>query len=419
MSSQSDDGSMTAQPRLVRLLGVPELSWLVERVRRRLERNEPATGVVTLSTATPAQRDAVERLLGRRPRAGSGLSVRLDEVDEVVRRSGAHPAGLAAAVVALTGPVPDRAALAAEHDAAWAAAFAPLDAAVAGRPDLHGWADGLRATGAVRRVAPDGEAAAPLLGRLARAVAALPAVGEPFGRFAERVLGSAHALDADQPLAGLLFGAARALADVPDGRGAAWRREVWAAVGLVRDELSSTVLTLGLPGDPTTPTGRMLGALGEVGEPAVLTLRQLSRDPPRLALAGRVVSVCENPVVVAAAAERLGPGCAPLVCTSGQPGAAVMALLTAAHLAGATLRYHGDFDWGGLRIANVLFARLPCIPWRFDTASYRRVADGGSHLLTGIPVAAGWDPDLDEAMHRHGWAVEEERVLDELVADLA
>jgi uncharacterized protein (TIGR02679 family) len=161
----------------------------------------------------------------------------------------------------------------------------------------------------------------------------------------------------------------------------------------------------------------MLGALGDAGEPAVLTLRQLTRDPPRLALAGQVLSVCENPVVVAAAADRLGADAAPLVCTSGQPGAAVMALLIAAHRAGATLRHHGDFDWGGLRIGNVLFARLPVTPWRFDTAAYLRVATGG-RPLSGVPVAAAWDPDLAEALHRHGWAVEEERVLDDLLSDL-
>ncbi len=92
-----------------------------------------------------------------------------------------------------------------------------------------------------------------LLDRLARAVIAPPVNPEPVGRFAERVLGSAHALDADRPLSGLLFGAARALGDVPEGRGASWRREVWAAVVLVRDELSSIVLTFGLRGDPDHP----------------------------------------------------------------------------------------------------------------------------------------------------------------------
>jgi uncharacterized protein (TIGR02679 family) len=399
------------------LLGGDELGWLRDRVRRRLERGEPITGTVTLSRATPAQRDAVARLLGRRPRGGSGVSVRLDDVDALLRRSGAHPGGLAAGVVALTGAVRNRAAVVAEAEAAWAIAFAALDAAVAERPELHAWAAGLRSTGTVRRIARDAATAGELLEQLATVLAALPTEPEPVGRFAERVLGSAHALDADQPLAGLVFGAARALGGMGEGDGAAWRREVWASVGLLRDELSSTVLVLNLPVATDTTTGRMLA--GMAGEPAVVTLRQLRRAP-RLVPAGHTVSICENPVVVGEAADRLGAAAGPLVCVSGQPGVAAITLLRHLAAAGARLRYHGDFDWGGLRIGNVVFGRLPVEPWRFDAAAYRQAAaQGAGRPLTGEPVACTWDPQLAEVMRSTCHAVEEERVLDELLADLA
>jgi uncharacterized protein (TIGR02679 family) len=384
-------------------------------VRRRLERGEPIAGTITLSRATPAQRDAVARLLGRRPRDGATVSVRLEEVDALLRRSGVHADGLAAGVVALTGPVRERAAVAAEADAAWAVAFASLDAAVAERPELRAWAAALRSTGTVRRIARDPVTAGELLGKLATVLAALPAEPEPVGRFAERVLGSAHALDPDRPLAGLVFGAARALGGVGDGDGAAWRREVWASVGLLRDELSSTVLVLNLPVATDTPTGRMLA--GMAGEPAVLTLRQLRR-PPR-PQGGCMVSICENPVVVAEAADRLGTVAGPLVCIGGQPGVAATTLLRSLAAGGARLRYHGDFDWGGLRIGNVVFGRLSAEPWRFDAAAYRHAAaQGAGRPLTGEPAACTWDPALGEAMRSTGHAVEEERVLDELLADL-
>jgi uncharacterized protein (TIGR02679 family) len=385
-------------------------------VRRRLERGEPIAGTVTLSRATPAQRDAVARLLGRRPRDGATVSVRLEEVDALLRRSGVHADGLARGVVALTGPVRERAAVAAAAEAAWAVAFASLDAAVAERPELRDWAAALRSTGTVRRIARDPVTAGELLGKLATVLAALPAEPEPVGRFAERVLGSAHALDADRPLAGLVFGAARTLGGVGDGDGAAWRREVWASVGLVRDELSSTVLVLNLPVATDTPTGRMLA--GMAGEPAVLTLRQLRR-PPRLR-SGCLVSICENPVVVAEAADRLGTAAGPLVCVGGQPGVAATTLLRGLAAGGARLRYHGDFDWGGLRIGNVVFGRLPVQPWRFDAVAYRHAAGhgGAGRPLTGEPVPCTWDPELTEAMRGTGHAVEEERVLDELLADL-
>ncbi|MGH3587280.1 MAG: TIGR02679 family protein [Pseudonocardia sp.] len=384
-----------------------------------MARDEPLTGTVTLSGATEAQRAAMARLLGRRLRDGATLSVRLEDVDAVLRRSGAHPDGLAAGIVALTGPVLSRAALVAESEAAWSAAFAPLAAAVAGRPELHAWAEGMRGAGTIRRIARDPLTARGLLTELEAVLAELPTEPEPVGRFAERILGSAHALDADRSLAGLVFGAARVLGGVGDGAGAAWRREVWASVGLLRDELSSTVLVLNLPVATDNPTGRMLAALREAGEPVVLTLRQLRR-PLGQAVPGMTVSICENPVVVAEAADRLGAGSAPLVCLGGQPGAAAMTLLRGLVEDGARLRHHGDFDWGGLRIGNVVFGRLPVVPWRFDATAYRHaVTLGAGRALAGEPAACAWDPDLGAVMRRVGRAVEEERVLDDLLDDLA
>ncbi|HYT11121.1 MAG TPA: TIGR02679 family protein [Mycobacteriales bacterium] len=406
--------------RLVRLLGGDDLGWLVERVRWRLERGRPLDGSVTLVGATAEQRAAVHRLLGRKPRPGIALTVPLAAVDEVLRRSGACAGGLAAAVRTLTGEVTDRAAAAAASERDWRQAVAPLDGVVAAHPELTGWRDQLLAGGLLRRLARTPDGAALLTARLAAVVSYLPAGGEPFGRFAAAVTGDPHALDDDRPLATLALGAAQALTSLPAGTGAEWRREVWASVGVLRDDLSSTVLALGLPGDPATATGRALGAWREAGQPAVLTLRQLVRDPPRASLSDTVVSVCENPVVVSTAADRLGSDCTPLVCTSGQPGTAVIQLLRLAVAAGATLRYHGDFDWGGLRIGNVLVDRLPAWPWRYDAVAYRRlVAAGLGRELAGEPVTAGWDPELTREMTRSRRRIDEELVLDDLLADLA
>jgi uncharacterized protein (TIGR02679 family) len=427
------------QERLERLLGGPELEWLIARVRRRIELGRRLDGVVTLKDASVAQRRAVQRLLGRPPRAGRALSVPLRVVDEVVRRSGAGPDGLEAAVVALSGPAVVRAEASAAEQSAWERAFAPLTELVsrrvqAGAPacdELAAWLQRLRGSGAVKRIEPDSDAARLLLERLVTVLEALPAAGEPLGRFAARTVGSAHGLDDGQPLAALALGVARAIGKidgpVPGESQTEARREAWAGVGLLCDELFSTVLTLGLPGEQETASGRVLGVARESGQPVWLTLRQLVRDMPRWAsvsqggLSRRTVHVCENPVVVACAADRLGPECAPLVCTAGQPGAATMHLLRALARAGARLVHHGDFDWGGVRIGNVLHARLPLASWRFDADEYLRAAESvaSSQPLTGVPVTATWDPHLGEAMHSAGRRIEEELVLDGLLADLA
>ncbi|MFE0070310.1 TIGR02679 family protein [Nonomuraea sp. NPDC059023] len=393
--------------RLARLLGGDELAWLVDRARTRLERGRPLTGSVSLAGATHGQRRAAETLLGRRAGSGASLSVSLEEVDRVLRASGACD-GLAEAVALLRGPIRDLTALAADRDTAWRTAFAVLDTHLARRAgdgqDLAGWRGWLDSSGLVRRLAPEPADAGSLLDRLVAVLARLPSTGVPIGRLAAETCGDAHALDDGRPVATLALSAARALAGLPYAAegGADARRAAWAAVGVHLDELSSLVLSLGLPGDPTP------------GEPHVRTLRQLRRAEP---IAAGLVRLCENPVVVAAAADDLGAACPPLVCVNGRPSAAVWRLLGLLAAGGSSFAYHGDFDWGGVAIAAAVHERVGFTPWRYDAASYRRAA--GDAPLAGRAVPTPWDPPLSEAMRRRAVRVEEELVLSELLSDLA
>jgi uncharacterized protein (TIGR02679 family) len=417
----------TDDERLTRLLGDPELAWLMDRVRRRLELGLELDTTVKLSGASMAQRQAVHRLLGRAPRSGRTLGVSLPSLDAVIRRSGACDGGLAVASSLLSGPLITRADAVRAIAGDWDRAFEDLERIVAAspRPELSSWLSDVRASGLVKRLEPEPDRARLLLDRLARVVGALPVDGEPIGHFASRTAGSAHALDDGEPLATLTLDAARVIARFRarevDESSAAWRREVWAAVGLLRDELSSLVLCGGLPGDGVSVTGRIMAAGTEGGQPVALTLRQLVAEPPAWTrhVRGLDVRVCENPVILQMAADRLGPRCAPLVCTSGQPGAAVMQLLRHLVQAGARLSHHGDFDWGGVRIGNVLHARLPIRPWRFDFSAYRQhVATHRGPPLRGRPATACWDANLSTAMLATGSAVEEESVAESLLSDL-
>jgi uncharacterized protein (TIGR02679 family) len=402
--------------RLRRLIGGPDTAWLVERVRRRMELGKPLTGVVTLNPATAEQRRAAETLLGRRPASGTSLAISLPEVDGVLRRSGACADGLAAAVERLTGAVTPRADEEARRAAAWRAAHAELDAVVAGRPELAEWRTWLDRTGVVRRVAADAAEATRLLGDVARVLRRLPSPGVPIGRLAGEACRDAHALDDGRPVGTLALSAVRALSGVNDGGSADTRRRAWAAVGVHLDDLSSLALCAGLPGDGATPLGRSLALARDAGEPCMLTLRQLRRHDAASRPGPDVVHICENPVVVAAAADELGPRCPPLVCVHGHPSAAVRTLLDLLADSGARFAYHGDFDWGGVTIAAAVYDRYGWTPWRFDAAAYRS-APGGT-ALTGRVCPTPWDPALATAMTERGVRVEEELVLDDLLADL-
>lgn len=411
-------------PRLRRLLGVPETAWLVERVRDRLAAGRPLETSTTLKPATPEQRRAAESLLGRRLRSGASLTVPLAEVDRVLRDSLACPDGLAAAVVALTGPVADKRAQEAALAASWRRALDELDQpTVTDRPALASWSAVVASSGLLKRLSGGDPATARRLAADAvRVLTRLPADGLALPVLAARTVGDAHALDDGRPLTTLVLSAVRHLTDLPAAAtaDADGRRTAWAAVGVARDELSSRVLALGLPGSGSGAVGRMLAAARDEGEPAVLTLRQLTRRVPDLGVHDHLVRVCENPAVLAAAADELGPGCPPLICVEGTLSAAARSLLRHLLGRGCRLAFHSDFDWGGVRIATGFLRLFDARPWRYDAASYLAAVERGlgTPLSTGSPAPTPWDPALGEALGHHRVRVEEEHIIDHLLADL-
>jgi uncharacterized protein (TIGR02679 family) len=357
--------------RLTRVLGTPETAWLVERIRKRATQGRPLKGNLALSNATQAQRRAVDALLGRAPSRGASLSVRLEELDELLRTAGIHSGGLRAAVEELTGPIPDSKANAQAEAWAWQQAYEPLDAAASHNAYLQHWWSGSQARAMFKRLAGgDPNAAREIATRTAAVMAVLPADGVSLPVLAARTLGDAHALDTDQPVGKLAFAATEqwACSISADSEGlrtlpkAERRRAQWAELGVSLDEVSSRVLTLGLPGNPDSPgsLGPLLAVAREYGEPLALTLRQVrqggaSADPDPWGIGGGEVFVCENPAVLEAAARQLGPRCPPLICVEG-------------------------------------------------------------HL--SVPCHASWDPCLCAAIATRAIRVEEEHVLPDLLADL-
>jgi uncharacterized protein (TIGR02679 family) len=103
------------------------------------------------------------------------------------------------------------------------------------------------------------------------------------------------------------------------------------------------------------------------------------------------------------------------------PAAAQRTLLGQLARAGARLRYHGDFDWAGLQIANQVLRACGALPWRMAAADYEAAiaaATGHIHPLAGNAVRASWDSALAPAMQRSGQALAEEGQAELLLADL-
>lgn len=404
--------------RLLQAVGGHAFDWVWSRIRARMEAGQPLSGTVRHPRPSEEERGGLARLLGR-PLRGEGISLRLEELESLLLRGGLAP-DLRAAAEALGGPVRPVREERERTEQAWEELYSSAVARVA----RHGaggqlWLEELRQGGLLKRASRGELMEAARLLELALEVAArLPAGGMSLAELAAAVGRDSHALDEGRPLGTLCVRLAARLGGVEGWETAEKRRDAWASVGVLCDELSAPGLVLNLRAGPGGVTGRVMALHAEAGEPQRLSIRQLLREPPRFSVehTGPLVSICENPNVVAAAANRLGATASPLICTEGQPKTAVMLLLRALSAAGVALRFHVDFDWAGLRIGNLLARRYGARPWRMTAADYRSVP--GEVELGEDAVVVEWAPELSEAMRLTGRAVYEEQVLEGLLEDL-
>ncbi len=412
--------------RLERLLGGPDLATLRKRLRRHFERQgEPdADRVLHLGGLEPVEREALALLTGRPVSTARSARIDVARIDTALQAAGLC-SSLRDALEQLEGPIENRTALRTAAEQAWATVVQRT-----GRDArLQAWLQTPTAGTLLKRLARrDAALAETLLAKADAVMRRLPAPGLARAQLAAQVLGSAHALDAGQPVASLVLAAWRHgsthrdvnLDVVPSASSDSdtqvveeRARDVWARAGVLVNELARPALALNLPVLGTPPFAQ--------GEPAYLSLRRLLREPPAWAVQGRNVYVCENPNLLAIAADRLGACCAPLVCTDGMPAAAQRTLLDQLSGAGARLHYHGDFDWPGLQIVNYVVRRWQAQPWQMRTRDYEAAVQAAARRppdLAASKITAIWDSQLAPAMCRHGLAIAEEAVAEFLTEDL-
>jgi len=399
--------------RLERLLGGAGLAALRARLRERYARGS-AVEQFTLSGLSVPERRALEGLLGLPPRHAGSLRLSAAALDQAVARAGLA-ADFRAALEALDGPIEDRKALRQARNLAWENTFATVSHVA-----LQQLLTITTARGLVKRLArSDPETASNLLRQAASILERVPAAGMPLARLAAEATGDAHALDEGRALGTLVLAVFGPGPDPDADAEGARPRSRWAALGVSVNELAAPALILNLPAVPDTPGGRLALQACQLGEPLHLSLRTLLRAPPRWQVSGHRIFVCENPTVVAIAADALGAGCAPLLCTEGMPAASQRTLLSQLAACGAELHYRGDFDWPGIRIGNWVVRSVGARPWRFSAEDYQAHASRSRRQLQGAPVAAIWDGRLEAAMSQEGRALEEESVVADLLADLA
>lgn len=406
-------------------------AWAV--IRRRFEAQGLSPhGRVRVPTATRAERHAVGGLVGRTV-TKDAVVVDLGALDERLRqRSGIG--GLAPVLTALFGDdLRDRPALRAARVEARERPL-QLAAELVDRPWTADWVAGMRSAGLLT-----GRAEADQVVRQAAAIldALLPAradtslagnaagglsADEPFHErtwsrveLGARLAGDAHALDQDRLLHHVVLRGLAAAVGAPLPEGAAQREALWAGFGVEPDLLSRTCLVWGWEPDGSSPVEARLATAARAGDPIHVTAWDLRRLGPSAFAGPRRVLVCENPRVVEAIAEASAQAWT-LICTSGEPNLVVGAVLAGLADAGAEIRYHGDFDWPGIAIANRVVARFGATPVLMSAEDYLAALRPDGPPLLGADVEASWDPELAAAMRLHGRAVHEESVLEALLS---
>lgn len=393
----------------------PGLAALWRALRDRLERAQGPVRRVRLSGLSREEREALADLLGWKRLPGETATVSVDQLDAILLDS---PAGLdsTAVVAAIGGPLRNRVAERRADNSARAELWQWLShhPVVRAEPALDAWVDYVKSNGLIDSSVPVTRA---MLEGVLTVLESLPGGGEPLPEFAERVCGHTHALDDGRRLSTYVLRAVACLHDEPAPTSAVERRALWQRAGLECDTLSTSVLVAGLrpAGDGTLARTTRLWA--RAGHATRLTLAQLRTEAvtgDRLPL----VRVVENPSVVAVALGKLGTTCPPLVCTSGWPNVAVIELLRQLSLNGTTLHCHADLDGAGVRIAAYMSAKTGAWPWRMTAADYLQAVPLQGPDVGRVPEAP-WDSALAPALRAHGIAVSEERVIQQLVSDLA
>jgi uncharacterized protein (TIGR02679 family) len=343
-------------------------------------------------------------------------------IDEALNRAGIA-GSLREALELIDGPIVHTETARAELQAEWLRVVSHVGCA-----EFFAYLQAPSGLGLLKRLSNGSPAAAARLCRNVDIVLnALPARGMTRAQLAAKTLGDAHALDNGRPAAALILAVWRAKAapkpnpdeedplNVENESGDERIRDVWAKAGVLVNELArpALFLNLSMKGRPAPPNA--------AGEPTYTSLRFLLRSSPCWDVNGLDVYVCENANLLAIAADQCGNKCAPMVCTDGMPAAAQRVLLQQLTAAGGRLRYHGDFDWAGVRIGNYMMREYGARPWRFHAADYLAAvaqAPRPGLALSGPETSASWDGALTVAMQEHQLSIAEESLSDLLLQDL-
>lgn len=252
------------------------------------------------------------------------------------------------------------------------------------------------------------------------AIGAIGRLGRPqlLPVFAAELSGDPHMLD-DAASCGQLFNhALMYLTGVEQIKGISGRSELLEKVGLYSDMVSSFVYCKNIrlyDGNGEHPAYK---AFLERDEAFTLNIGNLAGIDNAAAL-NNTVYIVENPAVFTALSRRTKG--VSLICTAGQPKGAGISLLGL--LDNVRMYYSGDFDMGGINIAERLFRMFGNMhPWHFGSEDYmaalsdKQLTDTAVRSLSGMRNACL--KETIQLMLKTGYTGYQENIVEQLIDDL-
>lgn len=236
--------------------------------------------------------------------------------------------------------------------------------------------------------------------------------------FAAEVSGDPHMLD-DGTSCGQLFNhAIMYLTGTDQIKNTSDRSELLEKAGLYSDMVSSFVYCKNIrlyDGNGEHPAYK---AFLERNEAFTLNIGNLT-DIERAEALNNTLYIVENPAVFTALARRTKG--VSLICTAGQPKGACISLL--GFTSNTRMYYSGDFDMGGINIAQRLFGMFKnMLPWHFSPDDYIKALSDKRLTDTAVKslreVQSPYLKETVQLMIKTGFAGYQENILELLINDL-
>lgn len=422
---------------------------LFAAAQRKYESIGRIGGTVRLSRLREEEKEKLSGLLARSLKKQQSLTLRLQELENILRASRFEIDLLSLLNLLYGEKVKPKSVQQGEAESAWRAFIGQLrNGAVKEKTRL--WLDGVaegRGYGyrTFREIYDQiklGQGENHLLAVI-RGIEQLP-VGEKqqLPIFAAKISGDPHFLDRDCPWGRLFYYGLLAYLKDPgeeepfdDGKTSSYRiRKQYEQAGILLDALSSQVLVI----DPNESSSYAITLDG------IERFRERWEDSKtdryddhfsfiNRTMAVKHIFVSENPSVCEALARRIGKTDRPvpaILCTSGQPSVAALQLLDFFADHGVMIHYSGDLDVKGLEIAISLEKRFGpnWRPWGMTANVARSALAKKGGMISGVSFSdheqdtlqrfnCCWDTELIEALLNRGKKIYQEMFVDVLIEE--